>query len=38
MVDGLHIHIQNRTMKPLVIAVSEARRELQEVGEMVGAI
>jgi hypothetical protein len=29
MINGLHIHIQNRTMKPLAIALSEAGRGLQ---------
>jgi hypothetical protein len=30
MVDGLHIHIQNRSMKPLAIALNGAGRRLQE--------
>jgi hypothetical protein len=33
MVDGLHIHIWNKTMKPLKIALSGAGRGLQEEGE-----
>jgi hypothetical protein len=36
MVDGLHIPIQNRTRKPLAIALSRARRGFG--GEMIGAI
>jgi hypothetical protein len=37
MVDGLHIHIRNRTMKPLAIALSGVGRGLQG-EEMVGVI
>jgi hypothetical protein len=29
MVDGLHIHMQNTTMKPLAIALSGAGREFR---------
>jgi hypothetical protein len=29
MVDGLHIHIQNRTKKPLAIALNGAGRKLR---------
>jgi hypothetical protein len=37
MVDELYIHIQNRAMKPLAIALSGAGRGYRE-GKMVGAI
>jgi hypothetical protein len=33
MVDGLHIHTWNRTMKPLAIALSGAERMLWEGGD-----
>jgi hypothetical protein len=33
MVDRLHILIQNRTMKPLAIALSGAGRGLEGLGE-----
>jgi DNA-directed RNA polymerase subunit K/omega len=36
MVDELHVHIGNRTMKPLVIAISEMERGARE--EMEGMI
>jgi hypothetical protein len=36
MVDGIHIHIQKTTVKPLAIALSGAGRELR--GERVGVI
>jgi hypothetical protein len=32
MVDGLHEHIQNRTVKPLAIAFSGVERELRRGG------
>jgi hypothetical protein len=35
MADGLHIHIKNRTMKPLAVTLSGARGGCRE---MVGAI
>jgi hypothetical protein len=38
MVDGLHIHIQNRTVKPLAIALSRVRRRLQWEGDGRGEI
>jgi hypothetical protein len=38
MVDWLHIHKQNRMMKPLAIAFTEEGRGLQGWGEMVGAM
>jgi hypothetical protein len=36
MVDGLHIHIGNRTMKPLASALSGVEKGLQGRGERVG--
>jgi hypothetical protein len=32
MVDGLHIHIQNRTVEPLASALSGVGREFQDGG------
>jgi hypothetical protein len=39
MVDGFHIHNQNRMMKPLAIALSQVGRDLRVLGgEMMGMI
>jgi hypothetical protein len=37
MVDGFHIHIQNRMMKPLAIALNGSGKGLMR-REMVGAV